>query len=186
MSGHCVFPALLLCIPEHMASSSQAFDHTCDHGHTGRTREPHMHSCLSSGTPNRCWENLLVSSDHEVRKKCFLSFNLRFSFRQQKKYGVQTCCRAAWQQLWPQDSVEMVKTLASDVISPLHIDWVSRPSASHGKGFQRTMQGDVFSRAPLRAEYRHIIWYLEETPWTIYVPRIQNWLIHDFSGKPCI
>lgn len=46
---------------------------------------------------------------------------------------------------------------------PLPVELMSCPSAYHGSIFQRIMQGDVFSRAPLRAEYRHIIWYLEET-----------------------
>lgn len=95
---------------------------------TQEETENHMQGCLSSGTSNGCWEDLLVSSDHEVRKKCFLSFNLRFSFRQQKKYGVRRCCRAR-QQLWPQDSVANVEdTCKWCNFSIAH--WLSVPSFS--------------------------------------------------------
>lgn len=78
---------------------------------------------------------------------------------------------------------QMLKTLASDVIYPLHIDRVFRPSAYHGRGFQRTMQGDVFSRAPLRAEYRHIIWYLEETPGQFMCPGFRTGLFMTSQGS---
>lgn len=183
------FPVTLLCPPEYVTSFSQALDHTCDHGAHWKNpfpRTTYAQWSLSSGTFDGCQVNQLVSNDHEVRKNCFLSFNLHLSSRKQKKWspgghvvkpGSSCDRRTQWQ---------MLSTLASGVIHPLHIDWMSCPSAYHARVFQRIMQGDVFSRAPLRAEYRHIIWYLEETPWTIYVPRNQNWLIHDFSRKPHI